>query len=124
MNDEEEYEFENAMPKYTSYEIAYLLNEKLLKFKNIKELCTKYDVNEKLLQTILKKPKLLSLEMYKVASKILEKPIKELTLIEISSVKTSFRKSEKCSIVDIKSDLDLANMLFNEIVINAKINTN
>lgn len=122
MSNEKEYKFESIMPEYTSYEISYLLNEKLSKFHDIDELCKHYDVDKEVLQVILRGPKLLSLEMYKVASKILEKPIEELTEIKMSNMKTSFRKSEKCLIEDIKEDLDLANMMFNEMVINAKIN--
>jgi hypothetical protein len=121
MNIVEYYKSETIIPKYTSYEIVCLINKELSK-SNIDEICKKNNIDKETLEVILKGPKILSLEMYKIVSKILKKSIKELTKIDTIDVKTSFRKSKKCSIDDIKKDLDLANMLFNEIIINAKLN--
>lgn len=69
-------------PKYFSYELVTMVKEKVDKFNSVDECAKHYKVDEKLLKVILKNPAILSYDMYKLISVMLDKTIKELTELE------------------------------------------
>lgn len=73
-------------PKYFSYELVTMVKEKVNKFNSIKECAEHYKVDEELLKVVLKNPLVLSYDMYKLISVILNKTIKELTELEDMTV--------------------------------------
>ena len=75
----------NKFLKYTSCELIKMIIEKeninVLDNKDINRVVKKYELNEERFRTLLNFPNILSYEMYKMISKILNKSIKELTEI-------------------------------------------
>lgn len=111
------------IPRYTTYEISNLLRLKLNQITNVEEYCRTNLINKDLLAVMLEETKIFSVEMYEIAGQILNMTLDDLTAVEDSSVQTKFRKKSKCSSIDIKEEIELADLLFNEIVINAKLNS-
>lgn len=105
--------------KYTSYELVNEVKKIVDKYTNVKECAEHYKISEELIQSILKKPRILTLEMYKVISLMLNKSIKELTEIENISLLPQFRglKEEE----EVEELLEFANNIFEEIIINSKL---
>lgn len=75
----------NKFLKYTSCELIKMIIEKeninVLDNKDINRVVKKYELNEEKFRVLLSFPNILSYEMYKMISKILNKSIKELTEI-------------------------------------------
>lgn len=63
-----------------------MVKEKVDKFNSTKECAEHYNVNEELLKVVLRNPLVLSYDMYKLISVILNKTIKELTELEDMTV--------------------------------------
>lgn len=117
----EEYILENAIPKFTVNNIVQMINEKL-KNSNKEEYCKNNNIDYDMLNDILLEPNFMSYNMYVIASKILNKTIDELTELKESKKTVNFRKLKNCNIEEITTDLDFAKLLFDEIIINAKLN--
>lgn len=111
------------IPRYTTYEISGLLRKKMKNVTNVEEYCERNSIDKELLKVMLKETKVFSFEMYTIAGQILNMTIDELTVAEDSSIQKKFRKKLKCENIDIKDELAIAEFLFNEIVINAKLNS-
>lgn len=105
--------------KYTSYELVNSVRDVMHEYTSIKDFAKNYDVDEEIIIKILKNPSVLSYDMYKAISIILNKSIKELTEIEDVSLYPQFRglKDEN----GIKELVEYANNIFEEIIINSKL---
>lgn len=119
MNDK--YVIESSIPKYTVNNIVIMIKDKL-KNINKEEYCKNHDIDYDMLKDILLEPNFMSYNMYVTASRILDISIDELTVFDETKKTINFRKLKNCSTEDITSDLDFAKLLFNEIIINAKLN--
>ncbi|MBE6049827.1 MAG: hypothetical protein E7214_03975 [Clostridium sp.] len=105
--------------RYTSYELISSVEEKINEYKSIEEFNKIYRIDEQVLKEMLRRPKILTFEMYKIISKILGKTIKELTEVEKDTIITQFRGNEEYE--NTKDIVELANNIFDEIIINLKL---
>ncbi|AYE35328.1 hypothetical protein [Clostridium septicum] len=105
--------------KYTSYELVREVKKIVDKYNNVEECAKHYKVSEELIKNILKNSRILTFEMYKVISLMLNKSIKELTEIENVSLIPQFRglKEEE----QVEDLIEFANNIFEEIIINSKL---
>lgn len=105
--------------KYTSYELVKEVKKIVDKYSGVKDCAEHYEISEELIRNILKNPRILTFEMYKVISLMLNKSIKELTKIENVSLVPQFRglKEEK----EAKNIIEFADKIFEEIIINSKL---
>lgn len=122
MTDRNKYIIESQRPQYTSYEITRQIKKAVSEYGGIDEIKDKFNVDIEIVKSILNNPKLFSLKMYKVASKILEKTLEELTNIQIDKLQPDFRKCRDCETESVYQELKLANIIFDEIIINKKMN--
>lgn len=67
------------IPKYTTHEISNLVSKQVHEFKGVEGLCKALNIDKQLVRVILSSPKVFSVEMYDIASKILNKSFDELT---------------------------------------------
>lgn len=109
----------NRRPRYTKYEISKLVNEKFNNSKLTKlEFCMKFDIDEKILNDILEAKRSFNKMLLNKSSIILGIDMKELLREDIDTL-PAFRSEE------IKDDtietFNIANLLFNEIIMQNKI---
>ena len=107
----------NRRPRYTKYEISKRVNEKLINSKLTKsEFCIKFDIDEKTLNDILEANRSFNKMLLKKSSTLVEIVVKVFLLVDTLP---AFRSKE------IKDDtietFNIANLLFNEIIMQNKI---
>ena len=109
----------NTRPKYTKYEISKMVKEKLNNSSLTKEeFINQNGIEQKIFDQILQAQVSFSKEILEVCSKILDKSIFEL--ISNDEDKGFAFRSEEISENTIKT-VDIANLLFNEIIMQDKI---
>ncbi|WP_369325836.1 helix-turn-helix domain-containing protein [Clostridium perfringens] len=115
----------NKRPAYTKYEISKEIKEKRNSMGLSKEeFANKYDIEVKTIQIIEEARKNFNVRIYNACSKILGKSIKELTKFDEEDLDLciSFRKDCKEIKEKEKKTIDIANHLFNEMVMQYKTN--
>lgn len=122
------YEFvkksDNRRPVYTSYELSKMVREKR-KDENltISEFAIKYGTDDKMVEEIELGSCSFSPKVYRVCGSILNLSSEELLAEVIDDEATAnFRTSDRGE--GVESTFKMANMLFNEIIMQKKIGTN
>jgi transcriptional regulator with XRE-family HTH domain len=110
-------------PKYTRYELAKMVREKR---KNDgltqEEMADKLNVDLSIVKQIEEASRTFNAKMYKLVSSIIGKSITELTSKETDdTLSISFRASEQKP--EIEAAVMIANLLFDEIIMQEKIST-
>jgi ribosome-binding protein aMBF1 (putative translation factor) len=110
-------------PKYTRYELAKMVRDKRHQLGvEIEELAQNVGIESKLLQSIEDAARSFNVIMYKAISKILEMSTEELLMKEKDNLDSvSFRSNEMNG--KIEETVKMANLLFDEIVMQEKIST-
>lgn len=105
--------------KYTKYELSKMVKNK---FNNsnltLEEFANKYNTSTKIINYIFEAKISFNIRIMKCISNILEIPIKELVKEEYDNIDSNLGKYSN----DIKYTYDIANKIFNEIIIQHKIN--
>lgn len=109
----------NRRPKYTKYEIAKLVKQKIEASQlALNDFCIKFDIDSKILTDILAAKRSFNKKILNSAAVILDTDIRELLSEEVDAA-PAFRSK------DIKEEtiktVDIANLLFNEIIMQKKI---
>ncbi|MEG2538038.1 MAG: hypothetical protein RSA01_00435 [Clostridium sp.] len=113
-----EYAFER--PTYTKYQISNMVKQKFDECNiNKSEFCFKYEIDEKLLESILKAERSFNKKIMKVCARILEVSVDDLISIEIDSM-PAYRTEESIN-NDAYDAYQLANVLFHEIIMQKKL---
>ncbi|WP_102399517.1 helix-turn-helix domain-containing protein [Haloimpatiens massiliensis] len=109
-------------PRYTKYEISNMVKSKR-KIENLSttEFAIKYGISEITLTQIEEARRSFNVSIYKACSKILNMPIIELLAFD-KDKEICYRKEDVCSQQKVKSTIDLANTIFNEMVMQRKMN--
>jgi transcriptional regulator with XRE-family HTH domain len=110
-------------PKYTRYELAKMVKELRESLGLLPdEMAENYGITSALLNKIEGATRLFNVAMYKAVSSILEIPVEALLEKETDDLTTvSFRADEQSS--KVEETVRLANMLFDEIIMQEKIST-
>lgn len=112
-------EMANKRPKYTKYEIANLVKRNLDdSHLPLHEFCIKFDTDEKTINAILEAKRSFNKNILSVASRVLNISIKDLLAEEVDN-QPAFR-SEKIK-ANTEESINIANLLFNEIIMQKKI---
>lgn len=105
--------------KYTKYELSKMVKNK---FNNsnltLEEFANKYNTSTKIINYIFEAKISFNIRIMKCISNILEIPIKELVKEEYDNIDSNLGKYSN----DIKYTYDITNKIFNEIIIQHKIN--
>lgn len=110
----------NRRPRYTKYEISKLVKERLQKSDlKLSEFCKGYSINEKTIIDICEAKISFNKDILSVCSMILEKSMEELLSEDIDEGLPAFRSKEINEIT--AESCNLANILFNEIIMQNKI---
>jgi len=111
-------------PIFTSYELSKKVKEKRkLENLSIDEFSKKYDVDSDLLIQVEEAKRSFSPKLYKLCSKVLNLSIDELTAVEKDDLcDASYRASADNN--GVLNTVELANKLFNEIIMQKKISVN
>lgn len=112
---------DSKRPVYTSYELSQLVKTKRLKEQlNEEEFALKHRVDTHLLQQVEEANRIFSPSLYRVCSKILDITIDDIVAyVEDDIDDASYRISGKAE--GIQNTVELANKLFNEIIMQKKI---
>lgn len=108
-------------PKYLDDEITDLVINIISK-KGIESLTKELDLDPKHIDIFLKKPKIYTLEMYEIASRITEISLDDLLEIEEHDIKPNFRKEDECEMDSVMEYINDANILFDEIINCKRLN--
>lgn len=112
-------EMANIRPRYTKYEISKLVNQKFQDSKlSLSRFCEKFDIEEKTLTSILLAKRSFNKMMLSKCAVILEKDVDELLAEDIDAL-PAFRSKEQKE--DTIITYNIANELFNEIIMQKKI---
>ena len=110
----------NQRPAYTRYELGNLVKIKREnEFKTQKDFADEYNIDLQMLINIESANRAFNVPMYKACSKILKKPISELTAMNIDTNQIDFRATELNE--DVEKTVMLANKFFNEIIMQHKL---
>ncbi len=119
------YEFvkksDNRRPVYTSYELSKMVRDKREKEgSGILEFAAEYGIDEKMLADIEAGERSFSPEIYKICGSILGLSSEELLAEYIDDEKAAnYRTGDSGS--GVQATFDMANMLFNEMIMQKKI---
>lgn len=108
-------------PKYLDDEITDLVIN-IINKKGIKLLGEELDIDPERINIFLERPKIYTLEMYEIASKITEISLDDLLEIEKYDIKPNFRKEDECDVSSIMEFINDANILFDEIINCKRLN--
>ena len=108
-------------PAYLDDEITDLVIDKIQK-KSVELLAEELDLDPKNIEVFFKRPQIYTLEMYEIASKIIEIPLEDLLRIEKCNIEVNFRKEDECEIDSIMGFINEANILFDEIINCKRLN--
>lgn len=112
-------EMANRRPRYTKYEISKLVNQKFQDSKlSISDFCKQFDIEERVLNDILAAKRSFNKMILTKSSMILGIDVKEL-LSEDVDTSPAFRSEELKE--DTIETINIANLLFNEIIMQDKI---
>ena len=112
-------EMANRRPKYTKYEIAKLVKQELEKSElSLSEFSEKSNIDEKVLSDILSAKRSFNKKILNAVSVILNLTIEELLSEEIDTAPAFRSQDIKTNTVET---IDIANLLFNEIIMQKKI---
>ncbi|CUM95474.1 helix-turn-helix transcriptional regulator [Turicibacter sanguinis] len=112
-------------PKYTISDLSQMVIGKRKSLnESVTELAERLGIEEELLMQIEGSPSFFNVEMYKACSRILEIPIKELLKKEREEpVSISYRQKKMgCGNKETYKTIELANIVFQEMVLQRKIN--
>ncbi|WP_039930625.1 hypothetical protein [Turicibacter sp. HGF1] len=114
-------------PKYTISELSQMVivKRKMLN-ESISEMAKRLALDEDLIMEIEQSPRFFNVNSYKACSQILEIPIVQMLEKEIEEpVSISYRQKEiGCGNEETSKTIELANIIFQEMVIQHKINQN
>lgn len=109
----------NTRPKYTKYEISKLVKDKFKQSNLSKdEFCKEFNITKEMLESILTAKISFSKKILNICAIILDKSVSELISQEEDSP-IAFRSGEINE--DTKETCEIANYLFNEIIMQDKI---
>lgn len=110
----------NRRPKYTKYEISKLVRHKFQN-SNLSEnnFCKEYDVDVSTFKDILIAKRSFNKRILTISARILGKDIKELISEDVDTL-PGFRSDDEINKDTIES-FNIANLLFNEIIMQEKI---
>ena len=104
--------------KYTKYEISKLVKDKVEKSNLSKEeFCKEFNITKEMFESILTAKISFSKKILNICALILDKSVSELISKEQDSCITFEFDNEE----EIKATFELANLLFNEIIMQDKI---
>lgn len=114
----------NRRPVYTSYELSKMVRDKRKEEQlSVSEFALKYGVADEILEEIERGISSFSPKVYKVCGNILNLSSEQLLAEDVDDEgTTNFRASDGGKRVE--ATFDVANMLFNEIIMQRKIGTN
>lgn len=109
----------NTRPKYTKYEISKLVKDKFEKSNLSKDtFCEELNITKEMLESILTAKRSFNKKVLNICAIILDKSVSELISQEEDSA-IAFRSGETNE--NTKETCELANSLFNEIIMQEKI---
>lgn len=109
-------------PRYTKYEISSMVKKKRKKENlSIIDFAVRHGISEMTLVQVEEAKRSFNVSIYKACSKILDIPIKELLALD-KDKEICYRKEDLCSQQKVKDTIDLANTIFNEMVMQRKMN--
>lgn len=112
-------EMANRRPKYTKYEIAKLVKQKLEESKlGLNDFCARFDIDSKMVVDLLAAKRSFNKKILNSAAVILNTDIKELLSEEVDTAPAFRSKEIKKETIET---VDIANLLFNEIIMQKKI---
>ena len=108
----------STRPRYTKYGISKLVKDKFEKSNLSKEeFCKEFNITKEMFESILTAKISFSKKILNICSIILDKSVSELISKEQDSCITFEFENEE----EIKTTFELANLLFNEIIMQDKI---
>lgn len=111
-------------PVYTSYELSkQIKNKRREENMNVREFAMKYQVSEKIIEQIEDGTRSFSPQLYKACAKILELSLEQILEEDIDNLDiVNYRTTENNS--GILDTVELANTIFNEVIMQKKISAN
>lgn len=116
----------NKRPAYTKYEISKMIRNKREELGLTKEeLAEKYDTDPSIIEIIELAKRNFNMNIYNICAKILGKSVQELIKFDEEELELCVSLRNEGFDVDgkAKETVDIANYLFNEIVMQHKINS-
>lgn len=109
-------------PKYTRYELGEMVREKRIKLNlSIVEVAENFQVEESLWESIENASRSFNVRIYKLIQDFLEMPKEELLAKDVDDFSLlSFRKNKE-NHDEIQEAFEIANKIFDEMVIQKKI---
>ncbi|MGD6803950.1 helix-turn-helix domain-containing protein [Rossellomorea aquimaris] len=109
-------------PKYTRYELAKLVKQKRVKDGlSIDEASSKYNVEESFWSGIENATRVFNVKVYNIIGSFLNMTKEELLSKETDDLTfVSYRTNDE-SLAEIKEAVDIANVIFNEMVMQEKM---
>ena len=108
----------STRPRYTKYEISKLVKDKFEKSNLSKEeFCKEFNITKEMFESILNAKVSFNKKILNICAIILDKSVSELISKEQDSCITFEFENEE----ETKTTFELANLLFNEIIMQDKI---
>ncbi|MDU0331789.1 helix-turn-helix transcriptional regulator [Paenibacillus sp. 3LSP] len=112
-------------PKYTRYELAKLVREKREQAKlSLDDVATQFNVDVELWKSIENASRSFNVKIYKIISAFLDMSISELLAKDVDDMAAiSFRANDKEENEEISEAIYLANLIFDEMVMQEKLSS-